>query len=461
MSAEQGSYLDWFRHRTVTKIPGLFESTFWDRVVLQVSASEPAVLHASLALAAAHRNFRNQDICHGELQWQDDEVFVLRHYNKAIAQARTLLYTGDTPSTRVALILCLLFVCVEYMRGHYSVGSAHLSGGLRLLEYRKNRPGSNLDHVDTCLAEEFARLNVQSLSFGQSTWSSSGITTFGEEAMMPTKFFSMAEARDSLLRALNACCGIYAKSYLHSRPAPDPALRGLKLGLELDLTHWMEAFESSRSVIETQLGAAGPVAYRMLRLYHTYATLALAPCLDPAGEMAFDAHLDTFLSILEQTRQIRKLVFSGIFTGTAHEIRPDAAPFVVDMAGTAPLYYTAVKCRVHGVRMQAIEMLEYTKKREGVWDSDVAACVAREIVAIEEASWQSSLASETVKAMKDHGNGDSVMSRAHRLVDTRVTLPDEPIGDITLTCSWERGSGRPPFSRTFTQRQQTWSDAEK
>ena len=445
----------------MTKIPGLFESTFWDTVVLQASQSEPAVLHASLALSAAHRNFRPGYLVTRRSTIDGDESFILQHYNRAIAHARELLADSSRSSTRVGLILCLLFTCMEYMRGHYGVGNAHLSGGLQLLERRGAAPVSKHAVVDACLAEEFARLNVQSLTFGQRVWSGNSLATMGNEVIVPRTFASMAEARDSLLSLLNKCCGLYAQAYLHKKMTSiwsSSALQDLKHCLGIALKAWLETLRSSRTVIERQTGVVGPVAYRMLRLYHTYATLALAPCLHPAGEMAFDEHLDVFLSILEQTREIRQLVFSGVFNGTSHEIRQDAAPFVVDMAGIAPPYYTAVKCRIHSVRMQAIEMLEDTKKREGVWDSDVAACVARKIVTIEESSWRSTLAAEIAEPLDGICTQNQVMPRAHRLCDVRVTLPDEPGGDIGLTCSWEEGVWRTQIRKAYNQRRQTWSD---
>ena len=460
MSEQQGSYLDWFRYRTVPKIPGLFESTFWDQVVLQASVSEPAVLHASLALAAAHRDFRFEPFRSHQVADYDESSFILQHYNKAIVHARGLLANGDRPSIRLSLVLCLLFTCLEYMRGHYGVGNAHLSGGLELMLCTKNSLGEKHDYIDVCVSEEFARLNVQSLSFGQRAWAQTGMLVTKDRTVMSSRFSSMAEARNSLLQLLNKCCGLYAQSYLHTTSDSRSSLHVLKIALESDLAGWLTIFESSQVAVETQLGAAGPVAYRMLLLYHTYATLALAPCLDPTGEMAFDGYLNTFVSILDQTRELRQLVFSGIFTGTAHELREDAAPFVVDMAGIAPLYYTAVKCRDRHVRMQAVEMLEDTKKREGVWDSDVAACVAREIIRIEEASWPCRPTSGWQSNLNDESSCGSTGFREHRLCDARVTLPNEPTGDIVLTCSWEKSAYRPPIKRTYNQRRRMWSGVE-
>jgi hypothetical protein len=57
---------------------------------------------------------------------------------------------------------------------------------------------------------------------------------------------------------------------------------------------------------------------------------------------------------------------------------------LVDIGWIAPLYYTALKCRIHRVRLQAIRLLEEASHQEGIWDSKIAAGVARCVVEIEE-----------------------------------------------------------------------------
>jgi hypothetical protein len=53
---EELVYFDFFCRRTALKLPGVFESTFWEHLIFQASSSEPAVLHAVIALASAHRS---------------------------------------------------------------------------------------------------------------------------------------------------------------------------------------------------------------------------------------------------------------------------------------------------------------------------------------------------------------------------------------------------------------------
>ena len=103
-------------------------------------------------------------------------------------------------------------------------------------------------------------------------------------------------------------------------------------------------------------------------------------------------------------------------------------------------------------------MLRDTKKREGVWDSDLAACVGREVAALEEASWHSVIDGGSPSSCGIvEENSAPIMPREHRLNDVRVTLPEEPSGHIVLTCTWDAVPGREKIRRAFDPRQQTWS----
>src|SRR4051812_17128273 len=52
-SPDAKDYFDWFKCRTALKLPGTFRASgFWTTLLFQASFSEPAVLHAVLALSS-------------------------------------------------------------------------------------------------------------------------------------------------------------------------------------------------------------------------------------------------------------------------------------------------------------------------------------------------------------------------------------------------------------------------
>jgi len=58
--------------------------------------------------------------------------------------------------------------------------------------------------------------------------------------------------------------------------------------------------------------------------------------------------------------------------------------FSSDLGIVPVLYYVALNCRVIEIRLQALEMLESTPRREGMWDSRVVSLIIRRAMALEE-----------------------------------------------------------------------------
>jgi hypothetical protein len=129
-------YLEWFNCRTVKKIPGPFAVTFWDRLLLQASMTEPAVLHAVLTLSSIHKDQGNWDVSlnRGNRSVDDPEQFMHQHYIEAIRKLQPHFLHKDRASIRVALITCVVFVCLEFLRGHFQTAPIHLESGLKVLK---------------------------------------------------------------------------------------------------------------------------------------------------------------------------------------------------------------------------------------------------------------------------------------------------------------------------------------
>ncbi|KAL7962807.1 hypothetical protein V8C34DRAFT_269948 [Trichoderma compactum] len=116
---------EYFRRYTVNKLPGVFESGFWNSLVFQACV-DPAVLHAATALGAAHKN---------------KEAISLVEYNQAIQHLRRHLYRLDNDALRVSLITCMIFACLELLRGGFKTGHTHLSNGMQLLREIQTHQG--------------------------------------------------------------------------------------------------------------------------------------------------------------------------------------------------------------------------------------------------------------------------------------------------------------------------------
>jgi hypothetical protein len=62
--------------------------------------------------------------------------------------------------------------------------------------------------------------------------------------------------------------------------------------------------------------------------------------------------------------------------------------FSLSLGVVTPLYICATRCRESSVRHHSIGLMSYCQRREGLWDSDLAARIAKRIVTIEEEAAQ-------------------------------------------------------------------------
>ncbi|KAF7114664.1 hypothetical protein CNMCM5793_009615 [Aspergillus hiratsukae] len=139
------------------------------------SLTEPAVLHAVLALSSTHWD--------GSLQyrtWQRRasvapdklEKFAWQHPNQAIQHLRAGFAPQEQVSSRVAIITCLVFISDDLLRGNFGTAQFHLHSGLKLIAeeqmFSVGAPGGSPRSTDDWILEMFSRLYIQSELFNQS-----------------------------------------------------------------------------------------------------------------------------------------------------------------------------------------------------------------------------------------------------------------------------------------------------
>ncbi|KFY13982.1 hypothetical protein V492_02932 [Pseudogymnoascus sp. VKM F-4246] len=130
---------EYFLHRTSRKLPGVFDSPFWSSLVFQASARDPAVLHALIALGAVDLGKATRELAFAQERVRGYERVALVQYNMAIECLGVHFRRRDGEGRRVALITCMLFICIELMRERFKTANAHLGNGLKLLT--EIRPG--------------------------------------------------------------------------------------------------------------------------------------------------------------------------------------------------------------------------------------------------------------------------------------------------------------------------------
>ncbi|VUC26086.1 unnamed protein product [Clonostachys rosea] len=409
-STEEKDYFDWFKARTLHRLCGSFVSRFWNILVIQGSFQEPAIMHAVLALSAIHRrgvDTKDEETAASVIEIRNQGQFALTHYLQAIKYLQTHFKSRDKPSLQVALMACILFVTFEFFRGHFETGQSHLKSGLRIISSSSGaygdvaQRGSSQALVDDWILEAFARLQFQVELFKFSYQGPALTLSKCGSAQLEIAFQSINECWHELQRVINnilrlsdQCDRLYG-SFKISETLP--ALLEQQKCLQRDLDKWLYAFETLKATFsQGRMGYEEKKGYGILPVYHNLATIMAGVCLSLGNESAFDAYTTQFVVMVNQMAQLwmvsqhsssrrpgspdRRL---GTFLNMAHSY--------ADIGWIPALFYTATKCRVHRVRLQAIRLLECSSHREGIWDSQIAACIARKAMQMEERDFYDSV----------------------------------------------------------------------
>lgn len=455
LTREEQTHFDWLMEKTTKKFAGLFRSDFWETLVFQASAQEPAVRHAVIALSAAHRFEQSHD------PWTipaiygfNAERFTLQQYNKAIYCLRVSTASDNKNSLRVALIACLIFTTLEYLRGQYTMGSAHLRYGIQLLANISSptRPTTMAprllcpaeDFAHSALIDSYSRLSIQCAMFGHVPSDLCVMTRDPQTHSLPYLFASLREARQTLDDLLNRIHCLKRHYYTiresSERKEKDyQDTRETQSRILSDLSLWRKAYNNSLARAEDDNSRREKFGYLLLRVYHEMATIMAAASHCPVDEMIFDSFTGQFHTILEsfvelwtfwggmniQTKDIEQILKGPECGGHG---------FTVESGYIPPVYYTALKCRIPRIRRQAVRALRSAPHREGVWNGPLLADVLVEVIKIEEGGFYADDLSVNLSGFPTQEDLDKpLIPESSRISDPKIILPDVVNGDTYLS----------------------------
>ena len=457
-SMEERVYFDWFQCRTATKLPGSFRSSFWDSLLFQASLNEPAVLHAVLTLSSVHKRQvlgESRNGPDGGTPYEQ-EKFMLQHYSKAISNLQPHFSKKDNASVRTALISCVIFVSLELLRGRFRTAQLHLKNGIKVLGEMHGSTDADdnddvvtlkpsMEPIDDCIAETLCRLHLQVMIFEQSFQQPRMIVLHTWERGPPVfTYHSFYDAWKPLERLLNEVFHL-AKQYQQRPSFGDPSpLFGQQKRIQVELAQWLNSYNASRENLKREDSEG--LGYYVLRMYHAMTKIMATTCLRPIeDESAFDLCTNDFISLLNLAIVMQKMRGFGGKSNLPPGQQFTMSKSIVDFGWIPALYYTALKCRAHRVRVQAVQSMESTSHREGFWDSRIAARVGRKVVEMEERGFYGDIGMDDDFAISsshtERALSEPVLPQAYRFHEVKVALPDGPADKISLFCRQRQSGG--------------------
>ncbi|KAK6364835.1 hypothetical protein LTS17_011739 [Exophiala oligosperma] len=390
LTTDESLHFDWFTHRSRPKLPGAFRTELWEQVMIQASVTEPAVLHAVLALSSSHRSDVVKHVCSGPTPGNELERFTLLQYSKAIKHLYPRLQRRDHETSIMALVACALFIHMENMLGRYDSSLIHLTHGLNILKSMYNPSGtlansdcislkSWTDCTNDWIIQTFLALDIQARilrnDYHDLLWSPINILT------RQKTFHSPETARQELDMLLISTL-LLTQQLRETKRAPSSNDLQQRIDILTRLNSWLKMVDETRSQSIAPVSSKDDFAYQLLCLYHTVTMIMTDVSIYADPECRYDHHTSTFISVLRQGISLFKKAPTH---STSHEPQGSTdSRSICDLGWIMPLYFTATKCRHHRIRLQAIRMLEMSLHKEGIWDSAMAASIAREAMQTEE-----------------------------------------------------------------------------
>lgn len=422
--------------------------------------TEPAVLHAVLALSSVHKRESLNGSSQGSSDGAPDEQerFMLQHYIKATSHLQHHFSIKDGRSLRVSLITCVVFICLELLRGRFKTAQTHLQNGIKVLREMHNPSNVNENRylslnpsheaADDWIVEVFSRLNIQVMLFNQSSRNPClFLQDFGLELPISTPY-SLNTAWQRLERFLSKV--IYLSKQVKRQRASEHlplehpfTLLEHQQQVQAGLAQWLDMYKDSTKFMQSEEREG--FVWHVLWAWQTMASIMAATCLRPDDEAVYDSYTEDFVSLVKHSAMNWKIRSSDEQNLALAGPGTNMSRTVVDIGWIPPLYYAALKCRVHRVRLQAIRLLECSPHREGIWDAEIATRVARKVMEIEERDFfrnvdtADDFSLSSIPELRDLAL--PVLPHSNRIHDVQVILPDGPMDSVFLSYKQQESNG--------------------
>lgn len=381
-----------------------FDADFWNRFVIPASMAEPALRHAMVAVGifAEQREIPHDDKT--AIWWvettgdysvsasvpvrrrgpDDNALVALSNYNKSISLL-TKLVSSSHNTTDVVLLTCILFICVELLRGDDEAAFRHFKGGMTIIMDMASQIESSthqammVERVKTSIQPVFNRLEMLSALFGNNA---SWPYPVDLSKSIPATFSSVGQARDSMVHLMNLCLRfVQTIQMLEYEPSAIPlSASDEQTALLKHLQLWRSRFSTFQSNHVHKMAPDDSYAANVLEIQRIVAYTWVSTAMNPF-QCAHDSHIPVYTAAVVLAEQLSD------FASTRNKRAGEANNFLLDVEIVGPIYWVCVKCREPAVRRRAIAVLRNLQRREGMWDSRIAATVADRVVTIEEAGF--------------------------------------------------------------------------
>ncbi|KAE8419568.1 hypothetical protein BDV36DRAFT_134666 [Aspergillus pseudocaelatus] len=369
MNSDEKRCFSYFHHHSISSLISFFDSPLWQKLVRQLSHTEPAVYHAVNVLGAVQEDSEEYDMrLAGVNLYRPRHRFALEQSARSYALLNKRHASHDPQFKEVTLVCCLLFTLSELLLGQYNTALRHLRSGLQILNEAATYTNC-LSAIDQSLVEAFVRLDAQSSHFG-TDGPLLHLNKEGEEAWSYSDTMSLPRNVQEARRELNHVLtkGIPFLSECWARSSTEirlnyDSMHFTQQSLLASLAQHKQRFELFCEQSYATLSPKEQRGAEIIRLHYLAQILSIKTCF-------FHGPIPGYL-----TTEYASLL-------SAHEALmakfPERSTTTLDNGIIPGLYVVASKCPDYRVRLRAIKALQSWPHCEGLINSNIAASLALE-----------------------------------------------------------------------------------
>jgi hypothetical protein len=372
---------EFFYYKTASIFSGYFYGKLWRQSLFQISLQDEAVWSATVALSSF---FENECII-AKLDKSNhavDHNFALQSYNLAI---RHLLKYLDDPGSNlpVVLLICIIFVCVDFVRHDIEAARSHITGGLKILEPLCLNPSllptSQRKFFEDILAPTLSWLNMSFCIFGGEAISVKYLCGSTEQPPL-SKHESVEQTIAQFVDIASAMITFNQRhGHLRFTPIKPPAISIEQLHLLSSLEEWRENYEASLNNTIS------------LNCNTTTANVEISAGLIKAGYISLKLWFETMLVPGEAIWDLYKTEFEQVILLSSKALDdptrfPDtfSKSFAFEMPFIPILQLVAIKCRYPSIRRQALNLLCHCPEQESMFQARYSYNLCKRMIEIEQ-----------------------------------------------------------------------------
>lgn len=394
--------------------------------LLQAVHNEPILKTIAIALGSLHRSFVHEKNMHSINN--EETLFILINYNKAIRQLVSIDPRASYKGNDTFLIACILFFCFECLQGNFKPAFQHAVSGLKIIKQQQLMadmsgagayiPVEKITLLFSILENQVLEIENEGILTSELRPASSPFLYQTRDTMWISRdiediFVSFQFLYNRFTRVLSICDSLNEPtSEIFPEFLADTQRAQLEcVQVRADIEVWISVFEHWLEQPGSRENDSDSV--KILRVWRIIIGIFLKIPL-PISEIDWDNFTDEFSAVNFLVSNLVNAPSQSILSGQASSTipkygsrqevtasrasslpeilpRPSKAKtsiFSLSLGVVTPLYICATRCRKSSVRYHSLGLMSYCQRREGLWDSDLAARIAKRIVAIEEESAQ-------------------------------------------------------------------------